>query len=172
MWSFTDRFRFFTIHCKPAPMKKRTAYFLMSLVVFLVSLGLLISGSSILVKPVIPESSVPVGTVSTWLGLIALSLLFVYGNNKLNAPKNNFEQTIRFGFKTCFFLALFWGLVSYLLAGNWSYNFKTSDEFVGSNEAYEVFRYYTLLVVGLPFLLALFYALISLQKRITRRHRS
>lgn len=153
-------------------MKKRTVYFLISLLVFLLALGLLITGSSFLVQPLFPGASIPVGTVSTWLGLIALALLFIYGNSKLKAAKNNIEKTIRSGFKTCLFLAISWGIVSFLLAGNWQFNFKTSTDFVGSSKAYEVFRYFTLAVVILPFLIAFFYGIYSLQKRMVKRYRS
>ena len=153
-------------------MKKRTVYFLIALCIFLASLGCLISGGEFLVKKLIPGIPIPFGTFSTWAGIVALSLIFIFGNSGLKRSENKVYKLIRIGFKVCFILAVLWGFVSYFLAGNWYFNFSISDTFQGSTSAYEYFRNYTLIVVILPFIIAIIYALHSLQRRIVRRHHS
>jgi hypothetical protein len=61
---------------------------------------------------------------------------------------------------------LWWGLISYVLAGNWTFVFSATVEgFQGSAEAGKVFWYITYLAVGSPVLVSLLLVIAFRPKR-------
>jgi uncharacterized BrkB/YihY/UPF0761 family membrane protein len=49
-------------------------------------------------------------------------------------------------------LGMVWGLISYLLAGNWSYTFSSEMTFLGSDTAFKIFLIYTICIISIPLL--------------------
>ena len=110
---------------------------------------LLISGSPILIEPVLATPGVPAGTLIAWSGLVALPAALL-----LTRP----GWLGRVGMQTmqvALVLAGAWGFVCYGLADNWSFNFgSAADGFRGSEAAGRLFWWYSLTVWALPLLIA------------------
>jgi len=94
----------------------------LSVIWALLNIWLLASRADVLLLEVGP--GLPFGTISAWSGLIALSgslyiALLKYPGNAFNKP-----YFLRLVLQMSFVLALAWGLFSYVLAGNWAYDFS------------------------------------------------
>lgn len=137
-------------------MRTRIAFWLV-LLLFLTSASLLVVGSPVLMQPVFGIPNLPAGTPITWIGLVALPLTLRLGIRPLRRPDEPF-RTYRVLLNAILLLALSWGLVSFALAGNWSFRFRgDAPSFQGSAEASVYFWYYTFAVAGLPLLWGLVY---------------
>ena len=153
-------------------MKKSTLLLLFSLLVLICSAYLLITGSPLLVKPLLHQPIVPMGTLITWMGIIALPYCILYGISNLRQPTNRISKRYRTVLNVLIMLAISWGLVSYFLADNWSFTFKQQSDFRGSTRASPYFWHYTKIVVAAPIVFLLIYGLhiliLAIKNRIKR----
>jgi hypothetical protein len=125
------------------------------LLILTTCLILLASGSPLLVKPIVAGSEFPFGSLIAWLGISSLPLSLLFGIHSLGEPPSRGYKVINLMLKGLTLLGLVWGLVSYLLAGNWSFSFGGSEKFQGSHEAFAVFTFYTAILVSLSLLIIL-----------------
>jgi hypothetical protein len=133
---------------------------MLSILIFIGSSLLLATGSALLVYPLFFAKSVPLGTITTWAGIIALPCVIFYSIKSFHPPKSEFMRVFRSINLIIIFLAACWGIVSYFLARNWSYSFSGYAEgFVGSDRAYIVFQQYTIFSVLLPLVFLLMFLL-------------
>lgn len=149
-------------------MNSKALPFISSLVL-MTCIFLVVTGSSFLTMPVIKGTSFPVGTVVSWLGLLALSatIFFIFSNiyDSDNPGGHIFRRALQ-----CFIvLAALWGFIGYFLAGNWAFTFHNHDDFRGSIEASEVFMYFTASLVLFPVILIVTAGLVSLLLKLVRR---
>jgi len=127
----------------------RTIWFAASLVVAIIVVILLASGSSILNIPLDKKNTVPLGTFITWIGIIALPLSIYWGVKKLRMPQGGLYKAISILLKVALALAILWVPVCYLLAGNLSFSFSEKETFQGGQLAMRLFWIYSYGVVGL-----------------------
>lgn len=68
------------------------------------------------------KSKVPLGTIVTWFGLIMYGLFWfdVLPGNQSSTVLNRIVDSKRI----ILILALFWGIISELLSGNWAFSFQ------------------------------------------------
>lgn len=135
----------------------RKAYFFLALIILFSALGLLVSGSSLLVVDI--GNGFPLGTIITWIGIIALPSTILFGNSKLLKPENKKLQIYQKILFSILLTSISWGFVAFLLAGNWAYTFEFSDTFQGSQNAGLWFWTYSIFVTALPLLFLLIYFL-------------
>jgi hypothetical protein len=100
----------------------------------------------------------PMGTIVAWFALVAVNMLPYLLSARLRTSKNLLYRILRTIAYLFAGLALFWGFISRLLAGNWNYTFRSKPDFVGSVLAGEVFEIFwqTLAIVPLAILLIIF----------------
>jgi len=146
-------------------MNYRKPIFFISLSIILVVAYLLITGSSVLVYPILRNSNLPAGTFITWMGIIALPLSILYGIKKLRQPASQTERYFSLALKMLLLLAILWVAVSYLLAGNLSFSFGNKAGFQGGQTAMKIFWYFTYGIVGLPIVLLIFYGISKLFRK-------
>lgn len=122
-------------------MKHRKTLFLMAILVTLCVLGLLVTGSSLLVVALDKDESIPLGTFITWAGMISLPLAIYMGIKELRKPTSQFYSVLSGGIKLTLLLAILWIPISYLLAGNISFSFSEKASFQGGQLAMKLFWY-------------------------------
>lgn len=139
----------------------------LSLLTFLVSAYLLMSGSELLVKPLIEKPTLPLGNVITWLGFIAFPVSIWFGLNSLYDPKTRTDRIFRSLAIILVVLGLLWAPISFLLAGNLQNNFGgTGIVFQGSFEAGQIFWWYSYFLAGAPIVLLVVFGLVKLIKKV------
>jgi len=100
-----------------------------------------------LLIPVFDNSSFPLGTIFSWLALILFSMVMcLFVSSKVDNPLERYVKTL---VQLCLVMALFWGVVSFLLSGNWAFNFKNATNFY-------IWIFYTGLIVFIPIIILLF----------------
>jgi hypothetical protein len=109
------------------------------------------------------------GTLVSWIGLISVTFTIYLAFNKIHHSNNSFHRIIRIVSGSIVVLALFWGLIGFLFAGNWAFTFQNHDEFRGSIEASRYFWIFTATLILLPVLLFLILWLLLLIKRSFKR---
>lgn len=101
-------------------MSKQTTLLLVTTaIISITSILLLISGHQLLLHPLISEPYLPAGTIITWQIMISLpciGLLLTYKR------KTRFDTWLFYAFFVLMLIGIFWGLISYLLTGNWNYS--------------------------------------------------
>jgi hypothetical protein len=138
--------------------------FVISAGILLVCAYLLVTNSPLLLQQVIGEPSVPAGTVVAWFGLFSLAATARQLSLMLGAP-----AAIMGLFWLSLAIAAGWGLVSYLLAADWHFNFSARAEgFRGSDAAAHWFWRYSFLVAGLPVVLLSVAAITAIVRRVWR----
>lgn len=149
-------------------MPKSKPYFFACLLIFILVLTLLMTGSSILTVPLYEGSSIPMGTPITWMGLIALPLTIYFGVGEFRNPKKRhklFNQLLKFSAG----YAVLWVPVSYLLAGNLSFSFSgAATGFQGGQLAMKLFWGYTYGIAILPVLLLIIHWFLKLINTIRK----
>ena len=149
-------------------MTKPSLYFFACLLIFILVLTLLMTGSSILTVPMYEGSSIPMGTPITWMGLSALPLTIYFGVGEFRNPKKRhklFNQLLKFFVG----LAVLWVPISYLLAGNLSFSFSgTATGFQGGQLAMKLFWGYTYGIAILPVLLLIIHWFLKLINTIRK----
>jgi len=130
---------------------KRKLILILSILIFSGSLLLLVSGSWLLVHPLFFAKNVPLGTITTWAMIIALPCIIFYSIKSFHPPTDDFMKVFRTINLIIIFIAACWGIVSYFLSGNWSFNFNGFAEgFIGSDSAYLIFQQFTIFSLVLP----------------------
>src|SRR5665648_292280 len=92
-----------------------------SSIILVSCLFLIVTGSPILNILVIKESTFPLGTLISWIGLIALTYTIYFGFNKIPHSNNPNHKLFKFAFRSIIILASLWGLIGFLLAKNWAF---------------------------------------------------
>ena len=128
-------------------MKIRKLWFLGSLTVFFASLIMLVSGTPFLEKSMSQTRNIPVGTLTTWLGMIALPLSVYWGTKHLRQPDTRFRTFLSIFLKCLIILGILWVPICYLLSGNIAFNFSEVEGFQGGQSAMRWFWRYS---YGLP----------------------
>jgi len=124
-------------------MNRRILWLLISVIVFISSLYLLMTGSPLLEFSLSKTSYLPLGNLTTWMGTIALPLLVFWSCGGLRKPDTALRKTLSFVLKTVIVLALLWAPVCYLLAGNAGFNFSEQEGFQGGQTAMKLFWGYS-----------------------------
>ncbi|MBN2861586.1 MAG: DUF1705 domain-containing protein [Bacteroidales bacterium] len=140
-----------------------------SLIILISCLILVVTGSPILNVPLYKDSAFPLGTLVSWIGLITVTFAIYLTSNKIHRTNNSIRQIIRIVSGSTIILALLWGLIGFLFAGNWAFVFQNHDEFRGSIEASRYFWIFTASLVLLPVLLILTVLFMLLLKKLLRR---
>jgi hypothetical protein len=143
-------------------MRKRKIGLFVSLVIFGLSLYLLVTGSSVLMLSLSGSKNIPLGTFTTWLGMIALPLIFYFSSKGFREPQSKTARVFALLLKILIVLAILWVPISYLLAGNISNTFTEKAGFQGGQLAMEIFWINSYLTAAAPIVLAIafgFYAL-------------
>lgn len=129
-------------------MNTRVLLFTVSITIVITALCLLLSGSSVLLLNLASESNIPLGTFVTWAGITSFPLAVLSGNGNIYRAKLGIIRLLNNVLTVCVFLGAAWGIVGFLLAGNWGFNFSERESFIGSSSAYVYFWSYTAAVVG------------------------
>ncbi|MHC1732664.1 MAG: hypothetical protein AB9888_11650 [Bacteroidales bacterium] len=141
----------------------------LSLIIFVSCLFLIVTGSPILNVPLFKESAFPLGTIVSWIGLIAFTFTIYLISNKIHRANISVHKIIRIAFGSTVILALLWGLIGFLFAGNWAFTFQNHDAFRGGIEASRCFWIFTSTLVLMPVLLFLVLVLMLLIKKSFKR---
>jgi hypothetical protein len=110
---------------------------------FVLSVYFLIAGSDWLGQALSPSSSLTMGGLVAWVAYLSLSFGIYFSYPALMFPLSGFERFMKTGWMLLALLALLWPLISYLLAGNWAFNFSSGSEFQGSETAFWLFVYFS-----------------------------
>ncbi len=147
-------------------MPTRKILLLITLALLFLAVFLLITGSPLLLTEFPEGSGFPLGTLIVWLGMTALPLVILTGFSGLYRPKTRQQKVwhrLLLGF---LFLAICWGGIGYLLAGNWAYNFSgSSPTFRGSSEAGRYFWIFSYATVALPLLFLIVFGIFQFVRR-------
>ncbi|SFR52348.1 hypothetical protein SAMN04490243_2581 [Robiginitalea myxolifaciens] len=133
----------------------RKIYLFTCLLIIAIVLFFLITGSSVLMIALDEAGSLPLGTLLTWLGLIAVPLAIYWGNQSFRKPEKPAEIWFSRLLKFAIVLAILWVPLAYLLAGNLSFSFRGQEEFRGSDRASIWFWRLSYTTVILPVLILL-----------------
>lgn len=147
---------------------KAKAKIYIPIVILVSSLFLVVTGSPILNKPLIKDSALPLGTLISWIGIIALTLTIFYIFNKIHSSGSTNHKILRYVFKGIISLASVWGFIGFLFANNWAFTFQNHDKFRGSIDASRFFWIYTATIVLFPILLIISLLLISMARKLMK----
>lgn len=136
-----------------------------SVVVVVVSGFLLVTGSPVLERSVPGLDAFPMGSLIAWAAIIALPMAIYSAIARLHPPRGRGDRVMAVSMKAMVSLAVVWLPVSYWLAGNLAFNFGGEDGFRGSENAFFLFLYYSLALVGAPVAVLLLYAVFKLVAR-------
>lgn len=151
-------------------MKNRKIWFVASLLILIAASYLLITGSPLLVRPIVSGSKIPMGTFITGLGFLSLPSAIYLGTKRFHPPVTSMHQNFALLFKILIVLALLWIPVSYLLAGNLSFTFSEKATFQGGQTAMKIFWYNSGGLVVLPIILWMVYGVFSVFKKRKNKH--
>lgn len=116
-------------------MNKRKTLFYSSLILTLSVIILLVTGSPLLTIALDNDSTMPSGTLITWIGMISLPLTIYWGIKDLRKPSNKLNRFLSGCLKFIIALGILWAPVSYLLAANLSFSFSEKETFQGGQDA-------------------------------------
>ena len=139
--------------------EKNKLLLLTSFFLFLSCLIFLVSGSEMLLLLLIKNPEIPLGNLTTAIGLIAFPI-WVYLAFQLN--KNTPPLILKF-LKFNVVLNILWWPIGRNLSGNWKNSFKNIPE------KSELFKNYTFLILGITLVIILFYFILLIYKRITQK---
>jgi hypothetical protein len=137
-------------------MSKKTCLIL-SIAILILSLVLLITGSSILNLSVL---EIPLGNIITWLGFIALQFTFFLIHNGFKKSQSFLGKTIKYLMYTLIIVSILWFVIAYILSGNINFNFKTSNDFIGSPKASILYWNINYTLAIAPIILSLLYSIL------------
>lgn len=126
-------------------MKSKNILFLVSAIVQVAIIVSLATSPSWFTQPIAGQASMPWGNLLTWvlLTLFPSNFLILKRAGKIHlVPQKFYYGCAYLGFMQ----GLLWGIVTYMLAGNWAGNFQNDP---GSAQIWELYTYITAL---LPFL--------------------
>ncbi|MBT8223522.1 MAG: hypothetical protein KJN96_10180 [Eudoraea sp.] len=146
-------------------MKHSKLWFMISLIVFIGTGFLLLTGSSVLTISLSRSTNIPLGTFTTWAGIASLPLALYFGIRKLREPTSKKDRFLAYILKILIGLAILWMPICYLLAGNISFSFTEKAEFQGGQLAMQIFWYFSYFVAAGPIILFLIYGITSFFKK-------
>lgn len=117
------------------------------LLMLVFSLIFLLMGSPLLTQPVAEGSQLPAGNLLAWLCLSMFPLSILVSFRYIRKPISVLYRFYNRAFFIYTILGVLWGLIAYLLAGNWSFSFDSEGAFRGSETAFRIFLAYTALIV-------------------------
>jgi hypothetical protein len=124
-------------------MNNRKVYFFSSLLITIIVIFLLSTGSSVLTIALDSNNAVPLGTFITWIGLISLPFTIFFGAKEMRKPSGKVNKLLSKILKIIIVLAILWVPIAYLLAGNMSFTFTEKATFQGGQEAMKWFWRFT-----------------------------
>ena len=130
----------------------RTWLRILPLLLLIASGILMLEGLPLLTEPLFKGSELLLGTLVAWVGIIMVPLSILIGIRIIRKPISSAYRFYHRVFLLLSLISLTWGLVSYLLAGNWAYTFVNSGGFKGSEQAFTVFLYFTAILISLTLL--------------------
>ena len=143
-----------------------------ALVVFIIAIGLLVTGSSILTIALDSEGKIPLGNLITWAGMIALPLAVYWGSNSLRNPQGRWPLILSILLKIALVMALLWVPISFFLSGNFNFSFSNRPEFRGGQTAMKMFWAYSYGVAVLSILpILLLWLSLGIDRIIKKYHR-
>jgi hypothetical protein len=152
-------------------MHRRKVLFYCSLSVALSAIFLLATGSSLLTLPIGKQVVVPLGNLITWAGIIALPLSAYWGIGALRTPTKRLNSILGGALKALIILAICWFPISFLLAGNLSFNFAGIPSFQGGPIAMRLFWVLSYgLALGTILIISIYWVLQLLQQVKKGRH--
>ena len=140
-------------------MQYQKSIFWSALACFLLSLCFLVSGSSLLLLTVGGSAQIPLGNITTALGVIALAILVWSVLVWQGQPTIGWHRMLAWLSKLGVLLSAIWLPLGRLLSGNWS------NSFVNRPTASWWFWNTTYGIVGFPLLLLLVFGLLKLSRR-------
>lgn len=148
-------------------MKNRKIWLFISLIVTLLVIILLITGSKVLTISLDENDTIPLGTFITWIGLISLPLAVLLSIKELRIPTRTFNSILSRLLKTILILAILWVPISYLLAGNISFTFGEKTSFQGGQIAMKWFwrLCYTIAVGPILILVMYWFSVLFMKKK-------
>lgn len=135
-------------------MKYRKTLLYISIIIFLISTTLLVTGSSLLTRPLGGNDGIPLGNITTWLGIISIPILILFSHKSFYNSDTTFLSFSNV-LKALILLSVFWLPICYLLAGNFNFSFTEKAEFQGGQLASRIFWYFTYFIVVAPIVLFL-----------------
>lgn len=137
----------------------RRLFRLLPLLLLLVCLFLIITGSPILAEPLMNELEIPRGTIISWLCIAMLPLSIIMGLRPIRKPISLVYRFYKRVFICFLLLGASWGLVSYYLAGNWAFTFSDTGVFRGSEKAFQFIVTYTFALISLTLLFLIIFGI-------------
>ncbi len=134
--------------------------FIFPLVVVVISVYLILAQPEILGHLVFKNIQIPAGTLISWLGLFAYTLLFYYLFP--STKKTGFIKVSKAIMLIDVLLAACWGFISALLAGNWAFSFQNSPLL------FKVWIGITLIIILIPLIVWLVFLLSGMFRNINR----
>lgn len=128
-------------------MNNRKLWFFSSLGVFGLAFFLLVTGSPLLETSLSQKHYIPIGNITTWLGMIALPFSIYWGAKKMRKAVSRLNRFLSRILKILIVLAIFWAPICFFLAGNLAFNFSEVEGFQGGQAAMRWFWRYS---YGLP----------------------
>ena len=149
-------------------MRTQKIRLITAILVFILALILLFTGSTVLEYAILKDPYLPIGTLITWLGMISLPYAIYWGIKEIRQPSRKTTRLLSSVLKVILALAILWAPICYLLAGNLAFNFSEVEAFQGGQSAMRWFwRYsYGLPITSLGVFLA--YGIHSLIRRLGR----
>ncbi|MBT8209880.1 MAG: hypothetical protein KJP14_05070, partial [Eudoraea sp.] len=89
-------------------MKHSKLWFMISLIVFIGTGFLLLTGSSVLTISLSRSTNIPLGTFTTWAGIASLPLALYFGIRKLREPTSKKDRFLAYILKILIGLAILW----------------------------------------------------------------
>lgn len=120
---------------------------------------MMLEGLPILNEPLFKGCGLPFGTLVTWIGITMLPFSILIGIRIIRKPISNIYRFYNRGFWFLSLLSATWGLVSYILAGNWTFTFSNNNGYKGSDQAFTAFLYYTATLISLTLLFLLIFGI-------------
>ncbi|MEE4246510.1 MAG: hypothetical protein V2I33_13960 [Kangiellaceae bacterium] len=149
-------------------MKNKTRFIL-----FLICSGFLIGSISLLVGAPnlltirLSESiNLPVGTITTWLGLIALPSMFLLGIDKVYNATTTLYLIWKRALSVLILFSVMWLPISFMLAGNLAFTFSNVGSFQGGQTAMKIFWLMNYLLVTLPLILSIVFGSMIMMSKI------
>ena len=137
----------------------RTWLRILPLLLLIGSCILLLEGLPVLSEPLIKGLRLTLGTLIAWVGITMLPFSILIGIRLIRKPISLAYRFYHRAFLIMTLLSLLWGVVSFLLAGNWAYTFTKHEGFRGSEQAFSVFLYYSASIISLSLLLFIIFGI-------------
>lgn len=147
----------------------RRLFRLLPILLFLACLLLIATGSPILEKPVRNELEIPFGTLISWVCIAMLPLSIIMSIRLIRKPTSKAYRFYKRVFIFLFLLSAAWGLISYYLAGNWSFTYSNTGVFRGSEKAFQIIVTYTFTLISLTLLFLVIFGIHHLI--ISKKHK-